>query len=110
VVLFEPRPGARIGREQAVDNNHTISTVAGDAPVLLVARISGIVHMDRQAREISARYADDHYRKVALVVGSPMSRMLAGFFMGLNKPTVPTRMFGDDASAVTWLLGTAPHT
>ena len=110
VVLFEPHSGARIGQEQAVDNNHAISTLAGDTPVLLIARIGGIVHMDRHARELSARYADDHYRKVALVVGNPMSRMLAGFFVGLNKPTVPTRTFSDDASAVAWLLETRSDT
>jgi hypothetical protein len=32
-----------------------------------------------------------------------MSRMLGTFFLSVNKPIYPTRLFDDEASAVAWL-------
>lgn len=40
---------------------------------------------------------------VALVTDSSASRVLANFFMALNKPETPTRVFTDTESAVAWL-------
>ncbi|MEO7327148.1 MAG: STAS/SEC14 domain-containing protein [Minicystis sp.] len=42
---------------------------------------------------------------VALVIGSPLSRMVGNFFIGLNKPLFPTRLFTLEADAHTWLRG-----
>lgn len=42
---------------------------------------------------------------VALVVGNPLSRMMANFFINVSKPEVPIRLFEDDESALTWLRG-----
>lgn len=104
VVVFEPHPGVRFTREHVVENNRAIVAMAGDGPVLLLARMTGISHMDRDSREYSASYTDRHYRKVALLVENAMSRMLASFFLGFNKPEMPTRAFEDRARAETWLL------
>jgi hypothetical protein len=41
---------------------------------------------------------------VALIVGTPLTRVMANFFLSVNKPVFPTRMFDDEASAVAWLL------
>ena len=42
-------------------------------------------------------------RAVALLTNSPVSRVIGNFFMGLNKPICPTRMFTDPHKAVKWL-------
>lgn len=41
--------------------------------------------------------------QVALVAKSPVERMIANFFLGLNKPQVPVRMFTDPDKARAWL-------
>jgi hypothetical protein len=46
--------------------------------------------------------------RVALIAGNPVSRVIGNFFVGLNRPEIPTRLFGDEASAVAWLLSDAP--
>jgi len=43
------------------------------------------------------------YSAVALVAGSPVAKVLANFFMGLNRPQRPTRMFTDPTEARAWL-------
>jgi hypothetical protein len=41
---------------------------------------------------------------VALVVGTPLSRMMGNFFLNLSRPMAPTRLFENEASAIAWLL------
>ncbi len=58
-------------------------------------------------REARALYASEESAQtlsvVALVIGSSTSRVLANFFMALNKPKTPTRVFTDTEAAVAWL-------
>jgi hypothetical protein len=46
---------------------------------------------------------------VALLVGSPMSRAIGNFFIGLNKPLIPTRLFVSEPEALAWLRGFLPE-
>jgi hypothetical protein len=59
--------------------------------------------LDRPTRaELTRR--SDLQAAVALIVGTPLTRMMANFFLSVNRPAFPTRMFDDEASAVAWLL------
>ena len=40
---------------------------------------------------------------VALVVDTPVSRVLGNFYLGLSKPHIPSRLFNDEAEALDWL-------
>lgn len=40
---------------------------------------------------------------VALLVDSPLSRAIGNFYLGFNRPSVPTRLFTDPAAAQSWL-------
>jgi hypothetical protein len=42
---------------------------------------------------------------VGIVIGNPLSRMMGTFFINVNKPKAPTRLFDDEATAVAWLRG-----
>ena len=71
----------------------------------------------RKARGISreARYmfasaeAAQIFARTALLIGSPLSRVLGNFFLGLNKPQMPTRLFTDEAEALAWLREAKRH-
>jgi hypothetical protein len=41
----------------------------------------------------------------ALLVVSPVARAVGNFFMGLNKPLLPTRLFTSEPEALAWLKG-----
>jgi hypothetical protein len=71
------------------------------SPLLVDARDTG--PLDRPTRaELTRR--SDLQAAVALIVGTPLTRVMANFFLSVNKPVFPTRMFDDEASAVAWLL------
>ncbi len=42
-------------------------------------------------------------RATALLVGTPVSRTIGNFFMGLNRPVSPTRLLTDPQKAIEWL-------
>jgi hypothetical protein len=41
--------------------------------------------------------------RVALVVGSSLSKTVANFFLGLTSTKVPVRLFDDEPTAMAWL-------
>jgi hypothetical protein len=83
---------------------HAATLVDSPRPTLVVVdKIKGI---DREARSYFAHGEDNGAvtTSVALVLGNPVARMLGNFFLGLNKPRFPTRLFTSEADAVAWLL------
>ncbi len=65
----------------------------------------------RISRDARSYYAGERtasiQRATALLVGSPLSATIANFFMGINKPLSPTRVFTNEKEAIDW-LGTHP--
>lgn len=75
------------------------------APVLVDAR--RVRSMSREAQEISAAPAVQPYTNcIGIIVQSPVSVILANFFMVFVKPVFPTRMFRSEEAARAWLQAT----
>jgi hypothetical protein len=72
------------------------------SPLLVYMHDTG--SLDRPTRaELTRR--SDLQSAVALIVGTPLTRMMANFFLSVNKPQFPTRLFDNEESAVPWLQG-----
>lgn len=46
--------------------------------------------------------------RVAMVGINPVARMIGNFFLGLNRPAVPVRLFGSTEEAMVWLQNVVP--
>ena len=68
----------------------------------LLVDMHGFGPPDRSARLELARRGDV-VSAVALIVDTPLSRTLGTFFLRVNKPPFPVRLFDNEASAVAWL-------
>lgn len=76
-------------------------------PVLIV--LNGVRGITPDARRFySGDEAGRYISASAFVVASPVSRVLGSFFLGLNKPAYPVRLFTEEAEAIEWLKGGAP--
>ena len=78
-----------------------------DAPAPCLVLMGETRGIERDARTYFAHH-DDNARVTtlaALVIGSPVSRVIGNFFIGLSKPKFPTRLFNDVEEAETWLKG-----
>jgi hypothetical protein len=65
--------------------------------------------MKSLAREARHLYASEEAARVAsavgLIVGTPVSRVLGNFYLGLSNPHLPTRLFASESEALEWLKG-----
>jgi len=68
--------------------------------VLVDMRNLGV--MDKQARTVFAS-PNDWAHAVALWVSSPLSSVIANFFLGVSRARIPVRMFTKEADAIAWL-------
>ncbi len=59
------------------------------------------------SKECRAYFASEEAAKIqsacALLVASPLSRLIGNFFIGLNKTKFPTKLFSDEDEAMDWL-------
>lgn len=104
----EMLPGFEQRLEDAEENIAAIAslTEAGQR-VRLIVDLSHTRAMNRDARVYYAGPESAKYiSAVALVVGTPLSRALGNFFVGLNKPRMPLKLFGSDSEAAAWLTST----
>ncbi len=90
--------------EDAVENIQITLEVSGNTPRPLLIDMTNIKHMDRDAREVyKEASAEGKVKAVALVTKSVMSRLVANFFIGFNKPEAPIRLFNNAGDAARWL-------
>jgi len=95
-------PNARESLEDAKANIAAATTLSPGKRRPKLVDMRAVQGIDREAR---AYYSGGFATAVALLVGSPVTRVMANFFIGLNKPPVPTRLFTSEDEAVAWLKG-----
>jgi hypothetical protein len=65
--------------------------------------------MKSLAREARHFYAGEQAAKVAsaaaIIIGTPVSRVLGNFYLGLSNPHLPSRLFTSEDEALEWLKG-----
>ena len=80
--------------------------LAGElAPLPTLVIFDRVKGSSKGARDFFAKNPENQAvsSRVALVVNSPIARVVANFFIGLNKTDFPTRLFNDRGAALDWL-------
>jgi hypothetical protein len=95
-------PGVAMGLEDAIAAIDAMTKLTGGrrSPLLVDTHDAGA--QDRPARVEFVRRGD-LVSAVALIVVTPLSRMMGNFFLNVSRPTTLTRLFDDEASALAWL-------
>ncbi|WP_276496632.1 hypothetical protein [Pontibacter litorisediminis] len=65
--------------------------------------ITRIKQSTKEARDFMANEGNEQVSASAILISSPMLKMTANFYIKVNKPRNPTRMFTDEPSALEWL-------
>jgi hypothetical protein len=105
LLVYHPAPGLvltySIARQVLVEG---LKIVDGPKPTMVL--MPDMARVDREAR---AFFASEEYMSLcsqtALVVGSPVSRVIGNFFVGLNRPKYPCKIFDQAELAAAWLRG-----
>jgi len=100
--------GASLQLEDAREAVAATWQVAGERrrPVLVDMRV--LREESREARHyFVSEEAVGRYSAVALLVASPVSRVIGMFFLRLTAHKVPTRMYTSESEAIRWLADQA---
>lgn len=80
----------------------------GDKDYLLMISMANVKHVTKEAREFLA--SEEGCRNVqccAIIISSEVTKIIANFFIRINKPLVPTSTFTSEDKARQWLLSFA---
>ena len=95
-------PGVAMGLDDAIASTDAMSKLTGGQRAPLLVDVHDTGPQDRPARVEFVRRGD-LVAAVALIVATPLSRMMGNFFLNVSKPMAPTRLFDDEAAALAWL-------
>ena len=83
-----------------------MGSLSGGQPRPALVDATGTKSIDREARRYFAGHETAKVESAAaLIIGSPLSRAIGNFFMGLNKAQIPVRLFTSEDEALEWLRG-----
>ena len=101
--LFGDQVSRELAREN-VDAQERVRDGLHKAKVRVLIDMTAVTEISKEARDYFANERTASIqRATALLVGSPVSRVIGNLFMGLNKPISPTRLFTDPQEAIQWL-------
>jgi hypothetical protein len=98
------KPMAEIDLEDAIENTIVVTGLYAGKKFPLLVDSRNIKSMTREARQhFSTNGRETKLTSFAILVKSPLSKVIGNFFMGLNKPQVPARLFDNESDAIDWL-------
>jgi len=95
---------ASVELEDAKGNTATVRELSNGLiyPILVDLRLINTI--TKEARDyFSMNERSAGVNAIAMLVKSPVSSIIGNFFLGLNKPKVPTQLFTSENKAVEWL-------
>jgi hypothetical protein len=99
-------PRCDIAYDDAVASIDAMTSLTGGNRAPLLVDVRGTGSQDRKARTEFVRRGD-LVSAVGLIVDTPLSRIMANFYLAVSRPIMQTRLFDDDDPAVAWLLEVA---
>ena len=93
-----------IGRDECVEVVDSYKEILEPKKYPLLHIIEDYVTIDKEAREFAASKEGLMFSKVeAFVINSLAHKILANFYIKVNRPSVPTRFFRSKEEAEEWL-------
>lgn len=101
LVRFDWADGVTISSSDAELALDGTLALTGNVAAPTLVDIRTVSAVERGARKIFA--SSPASSRAALLVGSPLSRTLGNFFLALSRPSMPVKLFDDEADAIAWL-------
>lgn len=105
IVEIQVRENADISEKECVEIKNAYEEILEPKKYPLLHVVGNYVTFDKSAREYSS--SEDGLKfslAEAYVINSLPHKILANFYIRVNKPSVPTKFFGTKQEAVAWLL------
>ncbi len=104
IVQIECRPDTIMTIDEGKLSTRMVGQIVNGNPLPLLCDLTNVVRMTQECRRHFA--GAEHaavFSRCALIVTSPISKIIGNFFLGANKPLRPTRLFTDVEDGLQWL-------
>ncbi len=104
IMQIECVPNTIMTLEEGKLSTKMLGEMVNQNPLPLLCDLTNVVKMAQECRNHFA--GPEHakvFTKCALVVTSPISKIIGNFFLGANKPLRPTRLFTSVEEGLVWL-------
>ena len=97
------KPGAEIELQHAVENAKVVNNFQEGDMYPIIVDTTGIKSISKEARDyFSMRDRESRVNAIAIIRKSSLGNMVGNFFIKLNKPVVPTKLFVNEGDAISW--------
>jgi len=104
ILYTECFPNTIMTLEDGRESTRISAEMVNYQPLPLLCDLTNVVKMSQECRKhFSGAEHAKTFSKCALIVTNPISRMIGNFFLGLNKPLKPTRLFTNKEEGLKWL-------
>lgn len=98
------KPDAEIVLDDAIENSKAVNSLYRGSKFPLLVDSRCVKSMSVEARKyLSVNNRSTHISAFAVVVSSPLSRIIVNFFFRMQRTGVPARVFTNESYAMEWL-------
>ncbi len=104
ILQTECFPNTIMNLEDGKESTRISAEMVNYEPLPLLCDLTNVVRMSQDCRKHFAgpEHAET-FSKAALIVTNPISKIIGNFFLGLNKPIKPTKLFTSKEEGLKWL-------
>ena len=96
------KKGAEIKLDDAKANSVVVNQLA-EGSYSIIVDTTEITSITKEARDFfSIQNRKSKINGIAIIQNSILGNMVANFFIGINRPTVPVKLFKKEAEAIEW--------
>lgn len=104
ILQTECFPNTVMTLEDGMESTRISAEMVNYTPLPLLCDLTNVVKMSQECRKhFSGQEHAETFSRCALIVTNPISRMIGNFFLGLNKPLKPTKLFTSKEEGLKWL-------
>lgn len=105
IIRIDGKEGEYIELEDAVKMREANLELTNGEPFCLI--MNGVNSYYTYSPEVKKLFAGEEYCKLrkatAFVINSLSTRLMASFYININKPLTPTQIFSSEEEAINWL-------
>lgn len=104
ILRIKIRPGAEIELADAIQNYKATKMLTNNDNYLVLVDGRVNLSVSREARSFASQIKTDEGRIAeAFIITSTANKLIGNFYINVNKPLVPTKIFSSEEKALEWL-------
>ncbi|MBL7913342.1 MAG: hypothetical protein JNJ41_19925 [Bacteroidia bacterium] len=99
------KPGMVVEAEDLIELKKISSELTCNKPYVILVTSGELASLTKEARELSASKAFiTKALAKGIIVDSTAKKIIGNFYLNVNKPFLPTKLFSEKEKALKWLL------